>query len=99
MEAQFFHNNLQLGSSCSTIVKTFPAFYQDPIELWCKICYQEPSDITQIYNQSLWNNSLIVTHGKPIFNLSFINKGILKVSDFLHNTVFCLGIWVNLSTT
>ena len=61
-------------------------FYQELIELWCKISYQEPSDITQIYNQSLWNNSFIVTQGKPIFNLSFINKGILKVSDILNDT-------------
>ena len=67
-------------------MKTFPAFYQELIELWCKISYQEPSDITQIYNQSLWNNSFIVTHDKPIFNLSFINKGILNVSDILNDT-------------
>ena len=71
---------------CSTIVKTFPSFYQELIELWCKISYQEPSDITQIYNQSLWNISFIVTQGKPIFNLSLINKGILKVSDILNDT-------------
>ena len=56
------------------------------IELWCKISYQELSDITQIYNQSLWNNSFIVTQGQPIFDLSFINKGILKVSDILNDT-------------
>ena len=67
-------------------MKTFPVYYQELIELWCKISYQEPSDITQIYNQNLWNNSFIVTQGKPIFNLSFINKGILKVSDILNDT-------------
>ena len=81
-------------------MKTFPSFYQELIELWCKISYQELSDITQIYNQSLWNNSIIVTQGKPIFNLSFINKGILKVSDILNDTGnLCLGIWVNLYLT
>ena len=64
-----FHYNLQLGDRCSIIVKTFPTFHQELIELWCKISYQEPSaDITQIYNQCLWNNSFIVTQGKPIFN-------------------------------
>ena len=60
-------------------MKTFPTFYQELIELWRKISYKEPSDITQTYNQSLWNNNFIVTQGKPIFNLFFINKGILKV--------------------
>ena len=84
--SSIFHYNLQLGDSCSTIVKTFPTFYQELVELWRKINYQEPSDITQIYNQSLWNNSFTVTQGKPIFNLSFINKGILKVSDILNNS-------------
>ena len=66
-------------------MKTFPAFYQELIELWCKISYQEPPDITQIYDQSLWNNGFIVTQGKPIFNLSLINKEILKVSDILND--------------
>ena len=60
------HYNLQLGERYSIIVKTFPSFYQELIELWCKISYQEPSNITQIYNQCLWNNSFIVTQSKPI---------------------------------
>ena len=51
-----------------------------------KISYQEPSDITQSYNQSLWHNSFIVTQGKAISNLSFINKGISKVSDILNDS-------------
>ena len=84
--SSIFHYNLQLGERCSIIVKTFPGFYQELIELWCKISYQEPSDIIQIYNQCLWNNSFIPTKGKPIFNLSFINKGILKVSDILNES-------------
>ena len=84
--SSIFHYSLQLGERCSIIVKTFPGFYQELIELWCKISYQEPSDIIQIYNQCLWNNSFILTQGKPIFNLSFINKGILKVSDILNES-------------
>ena len=56
------------------------------IELWCKISYQEPSDIIQIYDQCLWDNSFILTENKPIFNLSSINKGILKVSDILNES-------------
>ena len=67
-------------------MKTFPTFYQELIELWCKVSYQEPSDITHIHNQSLWNNGFIVTQGKPIFNLSFINERILKVSDILNDS-------------
>ena len=30
--------------------------------------------------------SFIITQGKPIFNLYFINKGILKVSDVLNDS-------------
>ena len=33
----------------------------------------------------LWDNSFIVMQGKPILNLYFINKGILKVSDILND--------------
>ena len=49
-----FYYSLQLEDRGSNIVKTFPSFYQELIELWCKISYQKPSDITQIYIQSLW---------------------------------------------
>ena len=84
--SSIFHYNLQLGERCSVIVKTFPSFYQELLELWCKISYQEPSGIIPIYNQCLWNNSFIVTQGKPILNLSFLNKGILKVSDILNDS-------------
>ena len=45
--SSIFHYNLQLGERCSIIVKTFPGFYQELIELWCKISYQEPYDIIQ----------------------------------------------------
>ena len=83
--SSIFHYNLQLEDRDFNIVKTFPTFYQELIELWCKISYQKPSDIIQIYNQSLWYNSFIFRQGKPIFNLSFINKGILKVRDILHD--------------
>ena len=81
--SSIFHYNLQLGERCSIIMKTFLGFYQ---ELWWKISYQEPSDIIQVYNQCLWNNSFILTQGKPIFNLSSINKGILRVSDILNES-------------
>ena len=98
--SSIFHYNLQLGERCSIIVKTFPGFYQELIELWCKISYQEPPDIIQIYNQCLWNNSFMLTQGKPIFNLSFINKGIFRLVTFLMNlAVLCLGNRVSLSTT
>ena len=36
---------------------------------------------------------VIVTQGKSIFNLSFINKGILKVSDILLNDSGNLLSW------
>ena len=42
--SSIFHYNLQLGDRGSTIVKTFPTFYQELIELWCKISYQKPSE-------------------------------------------------------
>ena len=84
--SSIFHYNLQLEEKCSIIVKTFPGFYQELIEHWCKISYQEPSDIIQIYYQCLWNTSFMLTQGKPILNLSFINKGLLKVSDILNES-------------
>ena len=46
--SSIFHYNLQLEDRGINIVKTFPTFNQQLIEVWCKISYQKPSDITQI---------------------------------------------------
>ena len=73
-ENSIFHCNFELKDRYSTILKTLPTFYQKQIELWCKISYQEPADVTQICNQSLLDNGFIVGQGKPNFNIPFINK-------------------------
>ena len=38
---------------------------------------------SDLYNQFLWGNRLLVVDGKCIFSRSFINAGIYKVSDMI----------------
>ena len=75
----FFHFNLKLSESCLCIIeKTFPNFYKQLVDLWIRVSYQEPSDITEICNQALWNNLFIEPQGKPLLNSFFYCKKYVK---------------------
>ena len=83
----FFHFNLKLSESCLCITeKTFPNFYKQLVDLWIRVSYQEPSGITEICNQALWNNLFIAPQGKPLFNSFFIARNKLKVIDLLSDS-------------
>ena len=56
----FFHVNLKLSDSCLCITeKIFPNFQKQLVDLWIRIKYKEPSNITEISNQAIWNNLFI----------------------------------------
>ena len=48
--------------------------------------YQEPSNITEICNQVVWNNLFIAPQGKPLFNSFFIARNMLKVIYLLSDS-------------
>ena len=63
--AYLFHFNLKLSDSCLWIIeKTCPNFYKKLVDLWTRISYEEPSNVTEICNQALWNNLFIAPQGK-----------------------------------
>ena len=68
------------------IEKTFPNFYKQLLDLWIRVSYQEPSDITEICNQALWNNLFIAPQGKPLSNSFFIARNMLNVIDLLSDS-------------
>ena len=83
----FFHFNLKLSESCLCIIaETFPNFYKQPVDLWIRVSYQEPSNITEICNQALWNNLFIAPQGKPLFDSFFCCKKYAKVIDLLSDS-------------
>ena len=83
----FFHFNLKLSESCLCIIeKTLSIFYRQLVDLWIRVRYQEPSNITEICNQALWNNLFIAPQGKPLFNSFFIARNMLKVIDLLSDS-------------
>ena len=71
----FFHFNLKLSDPCLRIIeKTFSNFYKQPVDLWIRATYQEPSNVTEICIQALWNNLITAPQGKPLFNSFFIAR-------------------------
>ena len=64
----------------------FSNFYKQPVDLWIRLSYQEPSNITEICNRALWNNLFIAPQGKPLFNIFFIARNMLKVIDLLSDS-------------
>ena len=73
-----FHSNLQLSVSCSAAISILPIFYQELIQLWCKICDAEPTQPSEILGRSVWNNRFILCKRDPIFYNEFYSKGIRK---------------------
>ena len=62
-----FHCNLQLSASCSAAISGLPIFYRELIQLWRKICDNEPTEPGEILGQSVWNNRFILCKRDPIF--------------------------------
>ena len=51
------------------IILTYSNFYKELVDLWIRVSYQEPSNVTEICNQALWNNMFIAPQGKPLGSL------------------------------
>ena len=68
------------------MVRTFPNLYKQLVDLWIRVSYQEPSNVTETCNQALRNNLFIAPQGKPLFNNFFIARSILKIIDLLSDS-------------
>ena len=80
----FFHFILKLSDSCLCIIeKTFSNFYKQLIDLWVRVSYRDPSNVTEICNQALWNNLFIAPQGKPFFNSFFIARSMLSIARII----------------
>ena len=51
--------------------------------MWANISQQNLTTFYEICKQTIWNNSFIITLGKPIFYKDFIDKNILRIADLL----------------
>jgi hypothetical protein len=58
-------------------------FHKELFNMWTKIHYHEPQEVNEITYQTLWNNSCIITAGKPCYYKNWGKKGITHVQDII----------------
>ena len=78
-----FHSNLKLSNYCASQIKSYPKFYQNLIQLWEDVSEEEPQDVSEICEEIIWNNRMIISNCQTLFNKCFIDKGILRIRDII----------------
>ena len=75
-ECNFDIHDLNLSSE-------LPSFYKEILSAWQEIHSTDPSSADEYGNEIIWNNRFIKIDGKPIFFLSWYQKGVIKIRDLL----------------
>ena len=75
-ECNFDIHDLNLSSE-------LPSFYKEILSAWQEIHSTDPSSADEYGNEIIWNNRFIRIDGKPIFFLSWCQKGVIKIRDLL----------------
>ena len=78
-----FHSDLKLSNYCASQIKSYRKFYQNLIQLWEDVSEEEPKDVSEICEEIIWNNRMIISNCQTLFNKCFIDKGILRIRDVI----------------
>ena len=58
-----------------------PEFYKECIATWAFLNEDNPSSLSEIANQVIWNNRFICIESKSIYNNRLVDLGIVKIGD------------------
>ena len=58
-----------------------PEFYKECIVTWALLNEDNPSSLSEIANQVIWNNRFICIESKSIYNKRLVDLGIVKIGD------------------
>ena len=64
-------------------VSRLPRFYQELIQLWSEVGERKCSNASEICDEVLWNNALILSNGETFYDKHFVDKGILTVKNII----------------
>ncbi len=71
------------------ISNKIPRFYIDIHNLWMYNFHNEPSNLQDILQESIWLNRYITSEGSPLYWKPWVDKNILKISDLVnHEGIF-----------
>ena len=60
---------------------TLPEFYKESIVIWSLLNKFNPFSSSEIANQVMWNNQIICTESKSVYNSRLIDLGIYKIGS------------------
>ena len=66
-----FHDNFKPSKNISQKISLLPQFYQDLVSFWESVSERQPSCISEIVGQCIWNNTYILKQGSTIFYTRF----------------------------
>ena len=72
-----FHCNFNY----TKLSKALPEFYKECIVTWALLNEDNPSSLSEIVNQVIWNNRFICIEFKSIYSKRLIDLGIVKIGD------------------
>ena len=79
-----FHCNFNY----SKLPISLPDFYKECIVSWASLDSKNPSSVSEISNQFLWNNRFICRDSRSVYNHKLIDVGFLTVRDLAFHAFY-----------
>ena len=78
-----FHYNFEPSKNTSQKISLLPQFYQELVSFWESVSGKQPSCISEIVGQCIWNNTYIIKQGSTIFHTRLYKSGIMIINDLI----------------
>ena len=69
-----FHYNFKPSKNASQKICLFPQFYQELVSFWESLSEKQPSCISEIAGQCIWNNTYILKQGSTLLYTRLYKK-------------------------
>ena len=93
-----FHYNFKPSKNTSQKISLLPQFYQELVSFWESVSGKQPSCISEIVGQCIWNNTHIIKQGSTIFYTRLYKSGIMIIIDLI-DTEGNLMDWVSANSS
>ena len=72
----------QINTVCKNVIDTFPVFYNNMFKVWFNTkCTSNKADISDYFNQIIWNNDAVTANKKTLFYRDWIDAGFIFIKD------------------
>ena len=90
----FFNYNFKPSKNTSQKISLLPQFYQELVSFWESVSGKQPSCISEIVGQCIWNNTYIIKQGSTSFYTRLYKSDIMIINDLI-DTEGNLMDWVS----